>query len=294
MDRLRMLIPAMAALALAVAGCQLGEVTADAEADADAIAAAVTSQSDGLAQEVMDVGAYLFGSAGGSTSVLDQRSYAFAVPHVRFFSGDLVNFVWDEATKTHLRTRTDFNVLLPDHAIYVDSLLVKVQFYTSTDASGEGYGPIDFSDGFDPEIHSMTYHREISATTANLETGTVNVHAAESDLAFTDIDAEAGTVTLNGARTRAFDRAFPNGRSVVGTIDDEVSDLLLTWDAESGTVAWSGTLAYVIDATVTRPDGTQVQRHREGTIEFSGSSTFTVTVDGIAYTYRLSDGTRVE
>lgn len=294
MRRFRVLALAIAALAVAVTGCQLGDVVTDAEADADAIAAAIASPSDGLTQEAMDVGAYLFGSGSESGSVLSARSYAFPANRVRFFSGDLQNFVWDPDTRTYLKTRSDFDVTLPNHAIHVDSLLVKVQFFTTTDASGVGYGPVDFSDGFDPAIRSMTYHRQISATTTNLETGTVNVHAAESDLAFTGIDVEAGTVTIDGTRSRTFDRAFANGRSVVGTIEDDVSDLVLSWDAEAGTVSWSGTLAYAIDATVTRPDGTQVQRHREGTIEFSGSSTFTVTVDGAAYTYRLSDGTRVD
>ncbi len=61
----------------------------------------------------------------------------------------------------------------------------------------------------------MTYHREISATTTNLSTGTLIVHAAESDL-------------------------------------------VMTWDAETGTLSWSGTLTYILDATVTRVNGTQV------------------------------------
>lgn len=293
MKRIRVLALAVAALVVAVTGCQLGDVTTDAEADADAVAAAIASPSDGLTQEAMDVGAYLFGSEGADGSALGARSYVFPAKHVRYFSGNLAAFVWDPDAKTYVRARSDFDVTLPNHAIHVDSLLVKVRFFASTDASGAGYGPVDFSDGFDPEIHSMSYHRGINATATNLETGTVNVHAAESDLVFTNIDVEAGTVTINGARSRTFDRAFTNGRSVVGTIDDEVSDLVLVWDAATGTVSWSGTLAYAIDATITRPDGTRVQRHREGTIEFSGSSTFTVTVDGATYTYRLADGTRV-
>jgi len=294
MKRFRMTMPVLAALALAVMGCQLGEPTGDAEADADAIAAAVASPTDGMIQEAMDVGGYLFGSSAASGSMASPRSFAFPVGHARFLCGELHNFAWDGATKTYVRARTDFDVLLPDHAIHVDSLLVKVRFFTSTDASGEAYGPVDFSSGFDPNVHALTYHREISATATRLSTGTVNVSTAVSDLAFTDIDAAAGTVTMDGTRTRGFDRTFTTGRTVAGTITDTISDLAMSWDAGTGTLSWSGTLTYVLDATITRVNGTRVERHQEGTIEFSGSSTFTVTVNGATYRYRLADGTRVE
>ncbi len=50
----------------------------------------------------------------------------------------------------------------------------------------------------------------------------------------------------------------------------------------------------MFDATLTRANGTEGIRHQEGTIEFSGSSTFTVTIDGATYRYRLVDGSRVD
>jgi hypothetical protein len=102
----------------------------------------------------------------------------------------------------------------------------------------------------------MSYHREIASTSTNLSTGTVSVLDAETDLAFTAIDLAAGTI--------------------------------------ADTLSWTGTLTYVFNATVTRAGGTVVTRHQEGTIEFSGSSTFTVTVDGTTYRYRLADGVRVD
>ncbi len=77
MNRSRLLITVLAALALTVAGCQLGEVTTDAEADADAIAAAIAGPSDGMTQEAMDIGGYLFGASGGSASMMNQASYVF-------------------------------------------------------------------------------------------------------------------------------------------------------------------------------------------------------------------------
>jgi hypothetical protein len=294
MKRCRVLIPMFAMLALVVSGCQLADVTSDTETDADAIAAAVASPSDGMTQEVMDVGGHLFGSAGGGGEGSMMGKYVFPAGHARFLCGDLQNFVWDDATKTYTRTRSGFDVILPDHTVHVDSVLVRVKFFESTDATGDGHGPVDFSSGFDPLIHSMTYHRELTATITALSTGTVTVHTAESDLVFTDIDTEAGTVTIDGTRARAFDRTFTNGRTAVGTIEDTLADLVMTWDAGTGTLSWSGTLTYVLDATVTRVNGSQVARHREGTIEFSGSSTFTVTVDGTSYRYRLADGSRVE
>jgi hypothetical protein len=293
MKRFRMLIPVLAALALVVSGCQLGDVTSDAEADADAIAAAVAGPSDGMTQEAMDVGGYFFGSSGGSGSMMSKKSPVFPATHARFFSGDLGSFAWNPATETYERSRSDFDVALPNHLLHVDSVLVQVRFFISADASGSSYQPVDFSSGFDPWVHSMSYHREIAGTSTILTTGTVTAYIAVSNLAYTGIDTSAGTVTIDGTRTREFHRAFTNGRTVDGTIEDRVSDLVMTWDAGAGALSWEGTLTYVLDATVTRVNGTQAVRRQEGTIEFSGSSTFTVTVDGTRYRYRLSDGTRV-
>ena len=293
MKRSRVLIPMLAVLALVVSGCQLGEVTSDAEADADAIAAAVAGPSDGMTQEAMDVGGYFFGSSAGSGSMMSTKSPVFPATHARFFCSDLGSFAWNPVTEAYERSRSDFDVVLPNHLVHVDSVFVQVRFFISTDASGSSYQPVDFSSGFDPWVHSMTYHREIVGTSTSLATGTVTSYAAVSDLAYTGIDTSAGTVTIDGTRTREFDRTFSNGRTVAGTIEDSISDLVMAWDAETGTLSWEGTLTYVFDASVTRPNGTQVARHREGTIEFSGSSTFTVTVDGTRYRYRLSDGTRV-
>jgi len=298
--RFRMLAVAGAvavAIALAVAGCAFGPEVSDAEADADAIAAAVAGPSDGFTQEATDIGGMLFGSGsgGGEQSVMGPHAAVFPMGAMRFLDGSFpgINWVYDEVEKTYTRTRADFDVTLPNHQVHVDLVMVQVQFFTSTDGTGESYGPVDFSSGFDPAIHSLTYNREIASTSTNLSTGTVNVLEAETDLAFTVIDAAAGTATIDGTRTRSFDRTFTNGRTVVGTLTDTVSDLFLDWDAETGTLTWSGTLLYVFDATLTRANGTVGSRHQEGTIEFSGSSTFTVTVDGATYRYRLADGVRM-
>jgi hypothetical protein len=299
--RFRMLIAAGAmgaAIALAVAGCAFGPVVSDGEADADAIAAAVAGPSDGLTQEATDIGGLLFGSGsgGGEQSMMGLQGSVFPAGALRFFDGSFPgdNWVYDEVGKTYTRTKADFDVTLPNHEVHVDLVMVRVRFFTSTDATGEPYGPVDFTAGFDPAIHSMTCHREIASTSTNLSTGTVNVLEAQTDLAFTGIDTTAGTVTIDGTRTRSFDRTFTNGRTVVGTLSDTITDLVLDWDAETGTLTWTGTLTYVFDATVTRPNGTTVPRHQEGTIVFSGSSTFTVTVDGATYRYRLADGARVD
>ncbi len=291
-------VTAAAAIALAVAGCTAGPAAVDAEADADAIAAAVAGPSDGFTQEAADIGGMLFGSGGGggALSVFGPHASGFPAGALRFFDGGFpgASWVYDGVEKTYTRSRTDFDVTLPNHQVHVDAVTVRVRFYASADGSGEPYGPVDFSDGFDPAIHAMTYHREMAATSTNLTTGTVNVLVAHTDLAFTSLDVAAGTVTIDGTRTRSFDRTFTNGRTAVGTLSDTISDLVLDWDAETGTLTWTGSLLYVYDATLTRADGTVVTRHREGTIEFSGSSTFTVTVDGVTYRYRLADGVRVE
>lgn len=294
MKRYRVPGLALTVLAVVVMGCRLGDVPSDAEAASDAIAAAVASPSDGMIQEAMDVGGYLFGSSGGSGSTAASKGFVVPIGHARFVCSELGTFTWDGETKTYARARTDFDVLLPDHTIHVDSLLVKVRFFASADASGEAYGPVDTSAGFDPSVRSMTYRREIAATATRISTGAVHRYTAVSDLAFTDIDPTAGTVTIDGTRTREFDRAFATGRAVAGTITDAISGLAMSWDVDTGTLSWSGTLSYVLDATVTRANGVQVERHQVGAIEFSGSSTFTVTVNGVTYRYRLADGTRVE
>jgi hypothetical protein len=289
MNRLKFLVPILAGLAIAITGCQQGLTTSDAEIDAAAIAGAIADPSDGLTQEAADAGSFFFGSAH---TAQPPKAMGVGVPgaYARFFSGDCANFTWNPATEAYERTRVDYLLLLPNHSVHVSSLLVQVRFYQSTDATGPSYKPADIITCLDPAVHSMKYSRTISATATNLTTGTVSDFTAVSGFTYTGIDTAAGKVTVNGTRTRTFDRTFTSGRHVAGTIEDTISGLTISWDAGTGTASWSGSLAYIYDATVARVNGTQVARHQEGTILFSGSSTFTVVVDGTSYRYWLSDG----
>jgi hypothetical protein len=121
----------------------------------------------------------------------------------------------------------------------------------------------------------------------------VSGFTAQSDLRFSSIDMTAGTVTVDGTHSRTFTRTFESGRTVDGTVSYTLSGLQITRDPVAGTLSWAGTLQYTYDATVTRSNGTEVERHRSGTVTFEGSSTFIVASADGSYRCSLVDGSLV-
>ena len=270
-----------AALAVIAIGCQLAGSTtsSDGPTDADTVAAAVADPTNETTQEGVDVGSYVFGAG-----TVDSSTDAL------YFSGDLANFVWNPATLAYERTRTNFTITLPYRTVQVSSVFVQIRFFTSSDASGTGYGPFTLTSGLDPAVHSLTYYRTISGTTTNTSTGTTSVFSGTSNLTYANINTTAHTVTVSGTHSRSFTRTYANGRVVQGTISDTLNSLVITYNPSTHVFTWTGSLSYVYQANVTRSNGTQVSRQSSATINFSGSSIFVVDIDGVQYDFSVLDG----
>jgi hypothetical protein len=274
---------AAAGLLAVLAGCQLGGVPAAEAEDAKAIAAEIADPSSGVTQEIEDLGAYLFGEPAAKGPV--SRA-------ARFLAGHLGEFQWNAETGAYERTREVFDLVLENRVVHVARVFVSVKFYSSADGSGEPFQPV-LGPALDSNVHSIGWHREVTGTAEHTLSGAVSGFSAESDLLYSSIDTAAGTVTVDGTHGRSFTRTFENGRTVEGSVAYVLSGLEVVRDPVTGTLSWAGTLQYDYDATVTRVNGTQVQRTRSGTVAFEGSSTFTVTTDGGTWRCSLVDGSLV-
>jgi len=73
MKRTIILLPALVLLVLAMIGCQLAEPSSEEQVDAESVAWLITDPANGLAQEVTDLGSYLF-SLGSTQSAATQGS----------------------------------------------------------------------------------------------------------------------------------------------------------------------------------------------------------------------------
>lgn len=275
---------AAAALLATLAGCQLGGVSAAETEDAKAIAAEVADPSSGVTQDVEDLGAYLFAEPPAKGPI-----GRFA----RFFSGSLGEFDWNGETGAYERTGELFDVAHENRIVHVARLFVSVKFYTSADGSGDPFQPV-LPGTLDPSVRSIRWHREISATAEHTGSGWVSAFSAESDLLYSSLDVEAGTVTVDGTHDRTFTRTFENGRTVEGSVAYVLSGLEIVRDPITGLLSWAGTLQYEYDATVTRPNGTQVERQRSGEVTFEGSTTFVVTTGQGSWRCSLVDGSLLE
>jgi hypothetical protein len=272
-------------------GCQLEEPSSEEQIDAEAVAWLITDPANGLAQEVADLGSYLF-SVNGSTQSLTAESKAFGITasYALYFCGKLGGFTWNSDTEAYEKELFDVDISLPNREVHLDRLFVRVRFYTSDDASGDSYQPEEVEEGLDPAVHSLTYYREVEGWATNLTTGTESDFDAVSELVYSAIDTDNNTVTINGTHTRDFERLFTNGRMVNGEVSYTIMDLDISYDEETSTFTYSGGIEYVYDAAVTRADGTVVVCHREATITFDGTTTFIVQVGTLRFRFHLLTG----
>ena len=78
-----------------------------------------------------------------------------------------------------------------------------------------------------------------------------------------------------------------------GTVSYTLSGLQITGDPVADTLSRAGTLQCTYNATVRRENGTEVVRHRTGTVAFEGSCIFIVTSADGSYRCSLVDGSLV-
>jgi hypothetical protein len=275
---------AAAALLATLAGCQLGGVSEADTEDAKAIAAEIADPSSGVTQEIADLGACLFGEPAVKGPVARAA---------RFLAGHLGEFQWNAETGAYERTRLVFDLVLENRTVHVARVFVSMRFFTSTDGTGTPFQPV-LGVALDPNVHSIRWHREVTGTAEHTLSGAVSGFSAESGLLYSQIDTAAGTVTVDGTHSRSFTRTFDTGRTVEGTVSYILSGLQVVRDPVTGSLSWAGTLQFEYDATVTRPNGTQVQRQRSGEVSFDGSSTFVVTTGQGSWRCSLVDGSLLD
>ena len=100
MKRTIILLPALVLLVPAMIGCQLAEPSSEEQVDAESVAWLITDPANGLAQEVTDLGSYLFSlgstqSAATQGSIIETKALGVTASYALYFCGNLGGFNWN-------------------------------------------------------------------------------------------------------------------------------------------------------------------------------------------------------
>ncbi len=144
MTRTIYILPALAVLMLAMIGCQPAEPSSKEQAEA--VAWLITDPANGLAQEVADLGSYLFSlgstqSTATQSSTVESKALGVTASYALYFCGDLGGFTWNPDPQAHEKELFGVDISLPNREVNLDRLFVRVRFHTSDDASGDSYQP---------------------------------------------------------------------------------------------------------------------------------------------------------
>ncbi len=284
-------------LLLAAAGCS-GVWNPTGEAVVD-VATTLADPTNGISQEIADIGASVFESTAASEALPDTRSRAmiFATgPQLymrdRFDQG---KFVWNPSAGSYEVTETSLAVSGGDVSGTLTSISLSVSFFASGDASGTGVQLIDPSAGLASSagtIRSMKYHREVSGTVADSRTGVTRVFSAITNL--TVKWSDGASLSVEGAHSRTFTHSFPDGGTASGTISLTVPpDMTVSWGQRadfSYIVIEEGTITGTYDANVSRADGTTQDMEKVAGMEFDRSETAIVSVVGLSVRVNLLTG----
>ncbi|UCF99147.1 MAG: hypothetical protein JSV89_06315 [Spirochaetaceae bacterium] len=143
------------------------------EDQAEALAWLITDPTNGLTQEVADLGSYLFGMDGSIQSVAPRDSTVESIALgltescALYFCGALGGFTWNPDTQAYEKELSDLDISLPNRDVHLDRLFVRVRFHTSADASGDSFQPVEVKEGVDLEVaydgatSTFTYSGEI-------------------------------------------------------------------------------------------------------------------------------------
>lgn len=282
---------------LAAAGCS--GVWNPAGAAVLDIATTLADPTNGISQEIADIGAFVFESTAASRTLPDARSrtITFSAGPVLYMRDrfDQGKFIWNPSAGAYEVTETSLHVSSGDVSGTLTSINFSVSFFTSGDASGTGVQLIDPSAGLASSagtVRSMKYRREVSGTVADSRTGVTRAFSAATDL--TVRWGDGTSLSVEGTHTRTFTHSFPDGRTASGTISLTVPpDLAVACEQRadfSYMVIEDGSITGTYDATVSRADGTTQDLAKATGMEFDGSETATVSVVGLSVRVNLLTG----
>jgi len=271
-----------AGVALLAAGCAMtGTSTNMNQVAARDLAVSVSDPTSGTTEEITDLGSFLFTEAAGGR------------PWALFHAADFALFLTDGALANQLAWSSMNNdyELTRNRSVTAGSIsgmadvTIAVAFFTSTDASGTGVQITPLTSGASTSfsgIHSLTYHRQMSGSFSNTASGLKRQLTSTSSFTVTNVNEPSG-FTINGTKTVSFDHTYPDGKTISGTINENVTNVVVTAVLQGdGTylVTATGTIMVDYSATITQANGTTTQVSKTATITLNGQRIVHVDMDG--------------
>jgi len=263
------------------------------------IATTLADPTNGISQEIADIGAFVFESTAASKALPEARyrTMTFSAGPLLYMRDrfDQGKFIWNPSAGAYEVTETSLPVSAGDASGTLTNIYFTVSFFTSGDTSGTSVQLTNPSAGLASNagtVRSMKYHREVSGTVTDSRTGVTRAFSAATDL--TVRWSDGASLSVEGTHTRTFTHSFPEGRTASGTISFTVPpDLAVSWKQRadfSYMVIVDGTIICTYEATVSRADGTTQDITKTASMEFDRSETAFVSVVGLSVRVNLLTG----
>jgi hypothetical protein len=281
MQKTQLRFLAVAALALIAAGCAnvTGSSTNANMAAARDLAMSVADPTSGTTQEMADLGAFLFGpGALGPQPWSLFHSSDFAL---YLMDGVLSGkFVWNPSNNDYELSQT--NTITAGPISGTATVSISLAFFTSADATGTGV-QITIGQPIPSTIHSLTYNRSLSGSFSNSLVGIERQLTSTSSFTVTGLNGTSAGFTVNGTKNVSFTNSYSDGRSISGTLTENVNNVVVTAVLQSDgsyLVSATGTILVDYSATLTSANGTTQQVIRTATITLNGQQMARVDMDG--------------
>lgn len=280
MRGLRFLIVAVLIAGIIVlAGC--GGGGASDSTVAKEVAETFANVGNGFIQEANDNMALFALSGAASGSGLSSSSlHTSAVTYTMVLNLGDPHWSWDATNHVYTYSNTIDISIPPNITGQINPYEVTIMLGTGSTAS---------SNLIPTDIHSFTYHRNITGYLDNSALGTHRSGTVTTDLVFTGLNDSTAGVIINGTRTANW--TVTGTWSSTGVISFTFTNVTAQYSFIDGgyVVVYNGNVTVNYTGTITGPRGTRTV-NASGIIQMNGQKTVLVTIDGSTVTVDVTTG----
>ncbi len=245
------------------------------------LAMSVADPATGTTEEMVDLGSFLFTEAMGGQpwALLNASDFALFLT-----DGALAGKLEWNATNGDYELTETRNVTAGS-TTGTANVAIAVAFFTTAEpgVTGVPVAPLTSGGTAFSSILSLTYRRQLTGSFANGISGVQRQHSSTSSFTVTGLNGATPGFTINGTKSVTFANTYADGRTVSGTLSENVTNVALTATQQSNgswLLSATGTITVAYSATITQANGTTTQVNRTATITLNGQQTVHVEMDG--------------
>jgi hypothetical protein len=280
MSKLRFLaVAVLIGCIIILAGCGAGNRSDSTVAKE--VADTFANVGNGFTQEANDnMALFLASSAISSSGLSGSVLHSSAVSYTMVLNLVDAHWSWDSTNHIYSYSNTIYISIPPNITGQINPYEVTIMLGTGSTAS---------SNLIPTNIHSFTYHRNITGYLDNSALGTHRTGTVTTDLVFTGLNDSTAGVTINGTRTANW--TVTGTWSSMGVITFAFTNVTAQYSLIDGgyKVVYIGDVAVNYNGSITGPRGTRTV-NASGVIHMNGQKTVQVTIDGSTVTVDVTTG----